>query len=114
MTAIYSAGVVTAAAGDQTGTLEFNEGPNGRVAGYGPAWGRTRVPAVTVDGLAREFGDPDVIFVDVEGWEEHVLRGAQATMEFGPDWFVEVHAGGALEDSGSSIDRILSFFRDGA
>ncbi|MHB8470287.1 MAG: FkbM family methyltransferase [Gaiellaceae bacterium] len=102
--------VVAAAVGERSGTIDFGQGLNGRVAGYGGDWGRVSVRAVTVDELGHEFGFPDVVFVDVEGWEQHVLRGASETLRRRPDWFVEVHAGGTLEAAGSSVDGVLAFF----
>jgi hypothetical protein len=65
------------------------------------------VRAVTVDELAAAFGPPQVLFVDVEGYELHVLRGARATLEsHRPDLFVEVHMGVGLERFGDAEDLL--------
>jgi len=37
------------------------------------------VKAVTVNDLSKEFGIPDVLFIDVEGFECQVLHGARET-----------------------------------
>jgi FkbM family methyltransferase len=38
--------------------------------------GRLRVPAWSIDDLAAAHGAPDVIFMDVEGFEPEALGGA--------------------------------------
>jgi hypothetical protein len=70
------------------------------------------VTAVTVDSLARRHGVPDVVFVDVEGFEQQVLTGAVATFEHAPDWFVEVHTRVGLEDQGGSVYGIVREFEE--
>lgn len=74
-------------------------------------WTATTVEAVTVDGLAERFGPPDVLYVDVEGYEQHVLQGAQRTLQSGsPDCFVEVHVAAGLETFGGTIAGVLAHF----
>ncbi len=99
-----------AAVSDCQGTLTFNEGLNGQVDDGTGAWGRVDVPAVTVDQLSVEFGPPAVLFIDVEGYECHALRGAAQTLaRYRPDCFVEVHLGAGLEKFGS-VEELLGFF----
>jgi FkbM family methyltransferase len=102
--------VLQAAAAEHSGTLTFNEGLNGQVDDGTGTWGRLKVRAVSVDDLAREYGIPDVLFIDVEGYEGQVLRGARETLRHRPDCFVEVHVGEALAKFGGSVESILSFF----
>jgi FkbM family methyltransferase len=102
--------IVQAAAADQVGTLTFNEGLNGNVDDGTGQWGRTTVPARTIDDLAAEFGRPDVVFVDVEGYEGAVLRGATQTLQTPTDWFVEMHVGCGLEKFGESVQSIIGYF----
>lgn len=60
--------------------------------GWGKTLGTRHVTAVTVDTLARTFGTPDMIKIDVEGHEVDVLLGATATLEKArPDLYVEIH-----------------------
>ena len=81
--------VIHAAGSDRPGTLRFEEGLNGHVAQTG---GGVEVPAVTVDELARHYGDPDVVMVDVEGFELPVLRGARETLaKRNAAFILEVH-----------------------
>ncbi len=47
---------------------------------------------MTIDGLASRFGLPDVVLIDVEGYESHVLAGAANTLALGAtDFLVEIH-----------------------
>jgi len=102
--------VVHAAVADTRGTLVFNQGLNGQVDDGEGAWGEIEVASRTIDDLAREYGTPDVLFIDVEGFECHALRGAKETLESRPDCFVEVHVNHGLEKFGGSVDSVLQFF----
>lgn len=73
-------------------------------------WSRDQVPMRSVDSLASEYGNPNVIYVDVDGFELQVLSGASAVLSQKIDWFVEVHVGCGLEDQGGSWQEVLSFF----
>jgi FkbM family methyltransferase len=95
-----------AAVADVPGTVRFNEGLNGSVDDGG-GWGSHEVTALTVDGLAERYGAPDVLMIDVEGFECHVLRGATATLARRPDCCVEVHGGCGLEGFGGSIETVF-------
>lgn len=115
--------VCNAVASSSEGTIAFAPTLNGHVAGGGRvsyAFAPLDLPAVTVDSLARNYGPPDVVFVDVEGFEQHVLDGAADTFASdpsgspGPDWFVEVHAGLGLEERGGSVGRVLAHFQERA
>jgi FkbM family methyltransferase len=97
--------VVHAAGADAAGTLYFSPRMNGHVAAADEA--SVAVRALTIDELTAEHGAPDVLFVDVEGYELHVLRGARRTLERDrPDLFVEVHMGEGLERFGDAEDLL--------
>jgi FkbM family methyltransferase len=102
--------VVHAAVADKSGIVVFNEGLNGQVDDGCGGWGKVEVPARTVDDMAREFGPPDILFIDVEGFECQALRGAEQTLGARPDCFVETHVGAGLERFGGSVAEVLSFF----
>ncbi|MFY8200562.1 MAG: FkbM family methyltransferase, partial [Pirellula staleyi] len=61
---------------DKPGSVRFFDGLNGSVARHGI--GRD-VPSVTIDQLAEQYGFPNVVFLDVEGYELKALCGAVRT-----------------------------------
>ncbi|WP_439625397.1 FkbM family methyltransferase [Gemmata sp.] len=99
-----------AAISDADGQLQFNAGWNGAVGTVSDYGGLIDVPAVTIDTLTARYGPPDVVFIDVEGYECHALRGAARTAATHPDWFVEVHLGPMWSRSGSTAAEVLSHF----
>ncbi|MGA9722494.1 MAG: FkbM family methyltransferase [Candidatus Binatus sp.] len=99
--------VLNAAVSDTGDPIEFNCRANGQVDDGSGAWGKIAVPSVSVDELARRYGSPDVLFVDVEGFESKVLRGATDTLSRNrPDCFFEMHVGCGLEKFGGSVKSI--------
>jgi len=103
--------IVEAAAAEKSGTLFFNDELNGRVDVGSEEWGRWPVPCLSIDDLTLRYGVPDVLYIDVEGFEVKVLEGAAQTLKHRPDCFVEVHVGCGLEDYGFSTESVVSFFR---
>jgi FkbM family methyltransferase len=102
--------VLHAAAAATEGSATFAEGLNG-VIDQRTSSGNVTVPAVTIDGLAQRFGTPDLVFIDVEGYEGEVLRGARKTLANGSTSFaVEVHA--TIGDYGDSPSTVAEFFSD--
>jgi FkbM family methyltransferase len=97
-----------AAVGASEGELRF--GVFGEVDEGSGRFGRRRVPAVTIDSLSDHYGEPDVVFMDVEGYELEALHGARQTLDRRPDWFVEVHGGPGLAQYGASVDAVLEEF----
>ena len=85
-------------------------GVNGEVDDGSGRFGRRRVEAVSIDGLARRFGTPDVVFMDIEGYEAEALAGAEETLRARPDWFVEVHGDDAITRYGGSAAGIVRSF----
>jgi len=104
--------VIHAAAAASEDGLSFAEGLNGRVGGSDASRGPlVEVASVTVDALASQYGTPDLVFIDVEGYEEQVLKGAAKTLANGSTaFFVEVHKGDALSAYGASADAVVERF----
>ena len=105
--------IVEAAVAQKSGTLYFNQGLNGCVDDGTGEWGRQEVKSLSVDDLTAVYGVPDLLFIDVEGFEVRVLEGAKETLRHRPDCFIEVHTGCGLEKYGGSVSSILSFFPQG-
>ena len=66
--------------------------------------------SLTTDDLAEQFGHPDLLFIDVEGYECEVLSGSAETLLRRPDCVVEVHTQVGLETLGGSPEQTLSYF----
>lgn len=89
-----------AAAAAECGTLWFTESLNGAVRSGGRA-GKIAVPAITIDDLATRHGNPDVVLVDVEGFEGRVIEGAGTVLQNGrTDFFVEIHDADTIGEHG--------------
>jgi FkbM family methyltransferase len=101
--------VLHAGASDHDGELTVNKGLNAQVDDGSGEWGRVSIPAWSVDGLANQYGTPQVLFIDVEGYELRVLQGAKRTLETLPDCFVEVHVDD-LPRFGGSVNGVRAFF----
>jgi FkbM family methyltransferase len=104
--------LIEAAAASESGRLGFTSSAD-HVDRAEPGMGTTTVKAVTVDDLAAELGQPDVLFIDVEGYECDVLRGATKTLQRAPDVFVEVHVGTGLEAFGYGATDVLKCVSSG-
>jgi len=105
--------VLHGAGAAESGKLTFNRGTNGQVDDGTGEWGQVQVDAYAVDDLATRFGEPDVLFIDVEGFECELLRGARHTLARRPDCFVEVHVNAGLEKFGGSVSEVLNSFPSG-
>ncbi len=89
-------------------TIAFTATLNGQVSRTGAG---EHISTVTVDSLAAQFGMPDVVVIDIEGFEGEALAGAFAVLRHGAEFFVEVHVGVGLEEH-STKEAILQVFVD--
>ncbi len=89
--------VVEAAVSDGPGRLRVHlEGAWTHVVGRGhmlPGLPSVEVPVTTIDAAARGRGRVDLVKVDTEGYEPHVLAGARAVLERDrPPVLIEFHS----------------------
>ena len=105
--------VINSAVGASAGTIRLQESMLNSKVGKLNRAGGIEVEVVTVDDLAAVHGPPDVVYIDVEGYECQVLRGAKAALSGFPDLMIEVHVGCGLEDFGESVRSLLALIPDG-
>jgi FkbM family methyltransferase len=105
--------VVPAAVADRAGEIALGFDLNAQVLNADSITAPIRVPAVTIDGLADQYGLPDAVLLDIEGFECQALRGASRTLAAGPAWCVEVHQGCGLTEAGGSVAELFSLFPAG-
>jgi FkbM family methyltransferase len=100
--------VVNAAAGNESGTLSFSESrisANSRVSEAGPL----KVPCVRLDDELRDVSSIDILKIDTEGYETHVLRGASETLKKTERIALELHYPGERQEI-EAIVSPLGFF----
>jgi FkbM family methyltransferase len=102
--------IVGAAVGDVDGELEFSLGLNGSVTQGHDRHTGLMVPAVRIDTLSREYGQPDVLLLDLEGFEQKALGGAREVIRRGATFLIEMHVGCGLEAFGGSVAGVAAMF----
>ena len=98
--------MIAASSGIGQVSFQLNAGPVDRESGL---WGR-KVASVTVDTLSETFGIPDVIYLDVEGYEAEALKAADQVLSHPTDWCIELHGDDVLKRFGSSNSDIVKKF----
>lgn len=68
------------------------------------------VSSLTIDDMARRLGLPNVIFMDIEGFEIEALKGARETLQQNCTWFVELHGDELLSRYGAANEDALRYF----
>lgn len=100
--------IVDAAVSDQSGTAAFRQEPS-RSMGRLSDDGGVAVRTVALDDFIRESRAPvpDVMKIDVEGAEMHVLRGAERTLsELQPLIFLATHSAKLQQESRAFLSSL--------
>ena len=68
------------------------------------------VNSVTIDEISHRVGLPDVVYMDVDGFEIEALKGAKDTLARLCTWFIELHGDELLSQYGARNRDVLQFF----
>lgn len=99
--------IIHAAVAEKKGTVFFN---NDQIQPGPIKRGLTKVRSVSIDDLTDLYGPPSLLYIDVEGYECNVLRGAKKTLRYYPDCCIEVHIGCEFQKFNCSLQEIISYF----
>jgi FkbM family methyltransferase len=66
--------------------------------------------AISIDDLSMQKGWPDLVYLDIEGFEVEALKGASRTLARWCHWFVELHGDEMLSQYAACNADILQFF----
>jgi FkbM family methyltransferase len=69
------------------------------------------IDALSIDDLSELKGWPDLVYLDIEGFEIEALKGAPQTLDRWCHWFVELHGDETLSRYGSRNADVLNFFK---
>jgi FkbM family methyltransferase len=97
--------VLHAAVNDRAGSVRFDRLEAHLAASEGSG---DIVSGITIDDLTARFGRPDLVYVDIEGYEQQALKGAASTLAGGPDWYIEVHSPEYLRRFESTSHELVS------
>jgi FkbM family methyltransferase len=68
------------------------------------------IDALSIDQLSQLKGWPDLVYMDIEGFEIEALKGATQTLTRWCHWFVELHGDDTLSRYGARNADVLKFF----
>jgi len=100
--------VINQAMWDTSGKIQAE---TGRGAKNQAGRGDREIVCTTMDDFFADRSIPDVIKIDVEGAEHHVLQGADEVLEKRPMLFVEVHGGEQLAGFNHAKEDVFDLLR---
>jgi FkbM family methyltransferase len=83
---------------------------NSRARGAHDAIASDIVDALSIDDLSLLKGWPDLVYMDIEGFEIEALKGASRTLARWCHWFIELHGDETLARYGARNADIFNFF----
>ena len=99
-----------AVVGATDGEAQFVSVGNGYL-GRGKKEVTERVPSVSVDTLAARLGDPDFVFMDIEGVEYSALEKSDLLRRRNTIWAIEAHGDADMAHYGGSNRDLVALFR---
>jgi FkbM family methyltransferase len=97
-------GLISSTVGKDRASTSFNSSRDGS------SIASDVVRTLTVDDMSRRMGMPNVIYMDIEGFEIEALKGARETLQQPCTWFVELHGDEQLSRYGAANWDVLRFF----
>jgi len=99
--------IVNAAISNKSGTVEYAKD---QIMESSHSFIKSLIKSITIDELTNLYGAPDLIYVDIEGFEYNALLGATCTLKKNPAFCIEVHSNHGLESYKGSVNGVIRFF----
>ena len=102
--------ILHAAAARVDGPILFSQRRNGAIAVSSDYYAARQVDGLSLDTLAARYGFPDLVYMDIEGYEVEALKGAPKTLASRASWFIEVHGDADLAKFGGRNADVPAMF----